>query len=183
VTGRAEGNHSQGWIPPRIRWDASECEDNSVSTGKRTRWETSWRLEGLFGVAPRFGWKYPEVVFSVAHSLLRGWGGGARGKRERGGRKPYSRAGRPRRGEGQESIGFSGCLTVPGRKRLLNRSKALESGSTPVRVSFAGPKPSLLMPAWASCVTLQGWGRPLVIGLAGSPAGSVTDVGNSPDVA
>jgi hypothetical protein len=36
--------------------------------------------------------------------------------------------------EGQESIGFSGCLTVPGRERLLNRSKALESGSTPVRV-------------------------------------------------
>jgi len=49
--------------------------------------------------------------------------------------------------EGQESIGFSGCLTVPGRERLLNRSKALKSGSMPVRVCFAGPKPSLLMPA------------------------------------
>jgi hypothetical protein len=32
-------------------------------------------------------------------------------------------------GEGQESIGFSGCLTVPGGERLLNRSKALGSGS------------------------------------------------------
>jgi len=31
-------------------------------------------------------------------------------------------------------------------------------------------------------LTLQGWGRPLVIGLAGSPAGFVTDVGNSLDV-
>jgi hypothetical protein len=26
-------------------------------------------------------------------------------------------------GEGQESIGFSGCLTVPGGERLLNRSR------------------------------------------------------------
>jgi hypothetical protein len=123
------------------------------------------------------------VRCSVARLLFREWVGGSGGKHERGGRKPNGRTGRPRRGEGQESIGFFGCLTIPGRERLLNRSKALESGSTPVRVGFAGLKPSLLMPAWASCVTLQGWGRPLVIGLAGSPVGSVTDVGNSPDVA
>ena len=38
--------------------------------------------------------------------------------------------------EGQESIGFSGCLTVPGRERLLNRSKALKSGSSPVGVAL-----------------------------------------------
>jgi hypothetical protein len=37
-------------------------------------------------------------------------------------------------GEGQESIDLIGCLTVPEEERLLNRSKALESGSTPVRV-------------------------------------------------
>jgi hypothetical protein len=123
------------------------------------------------------------VCCSVARLLFREWAGGSGGKHERGGREPNGRAGRPRRGEGQESIGFSGCLTVPGKKRLLNRSKALESGSTPVRVGFAGLEPSLLMPVWASCVTLQGWGRPLVIGLAGSPVGSVTDVGNSLDVA
>jgi hypothetical protein len=60
--------------------------------------------------------------------------------------------------KGQESIGCSGCLTIPGMERLLNRSKALESGSMPVRVSFAGPKPSLLMPAWASCVDASGLG-------------------------
>jgi len=158
VTGRAEGVHSQGWIPPRIRWDASECEDNSVSTGKRTRWKTSWRLGWLFGVAPRFGWRYPGAPFLVARLLFREWGGGLGRKRERGGRKPNGRAGRPRRGEGQESIGLSGCLTVPGLERLLNRSKALGSGSMPVRVRFAGPKPSLLMPAWASCVDASGLG-------------------------
>jgi hypothetical protein len=60
--------------------------------------------------------------------------------------------------KGQESIGCSGCLTIPGMERLLNRSKALESGSMPVRVNFAGPKPSLLKPAWASCVDASGLG-------------------------
>lgn len=38
--------------------------------------------------------------------------------------------------EGQESIGLNGRLTMPGEERLLNRSKALESGSTPVRVEL-----------------------------------------------
>jgi hypothetical protein len=46
-------------------------------------------------------------------------------------------------GEGQESIGFSGCLTVPGGERLLNRSKALESGSLArrSRLRWSGAEP------------------------------------------
>jgi hypothetical protein len=43
-------------------------------------------------------------------------------------------------GEGQESNGLCGCLTVPEGERLLNRSKALESGSMPVRVELRWPE-------------------------------------------
>lgn len=82
---------------------------------------------------------------SIGCLLLREWASGRVGKCERGGREPNGRAGRPRRGEGQESNGFFGDLTVFGRERLLNRSKALESGSSPDGVCFAGPKPSLLV--------------------------------------
>jgi hypothetical protein len=48
-------------------------------------------------------------------------------KHRRGGRKPNGRAGEPRRGKGQESIGSGAYLTVDGRKRTLGRSKALKS--------------------------------------------------------
>jgi hypothetical protein len=65
-------------------------------------------------------------------------------KRERGGSKgPTVELAGLGGGEGQESIGFFGYLTVSEGERLLNRSKALESGSTPVRVElhWSGTEP------------------------------------------
>jgi hypothetical protein len=87
VTRRAEGVHSQGWIPPRVRWDASEYGEHSVSASERTRWGTSRRLGWLFGVGPRFGWRYPEVPRFGCAPALSGVGrrvglGSARGEGE-----------------------------------------------------------------------------------------------------
>jgi len=108
--------------------------------------KTRYRQAGGRGGKPQGGWSgsSESLPGSAGDTLGRhdsrracSFGSGMRiesGKCERGGRKPNGRTGRPRRGEGQESIGCSGCLTVPGIERLLNRSKALESGSTPVRV-------------------------------------------------
>jgi hypothetical protein len=59
-----------------------------------------------------------------------------REKRGRGGRKPNGQSGKPRRGEGQESIGFFWGLTALRGERTLGRSNALESGFTPARASF-----------------------------------------------
>jgi len=135
VTGRAEGVHLNGWIPPRIRRDAGECEEHSVSTDKRTRWETSWRLGRLFGVAPRFGWRDPEAPRFGCAPAPSGVGRRAGSRSARGeGESPTVELVGLGGEEGQESIGFSGCLTIPGRERLLSRSKALKSGSSPAGV-------------------------------------------------
>jgi hypothetical protein len=86
--------------------------------------------------------------------------------------------------EGQESIGLFGRLTMPGEERLLNRSKALESGSTPVRVELHWSEAGLVD---ASLSVLC---RRLRLELTSRHGGSlvyqrahVADVGFNPDVA
>jgi hypothetical protein len=106
------------------------------SGGNRTRWGTSRRLGGLFGVVSRAGSdRDPEVPSDGAGGLLRE-ATRPREKHGRGGREPNGQSGKPRRGEGQESIGFCWGLTAPRGERTLGWSNALESGFTPARASF-----------------------------------------------
>jgi hypothetical protein len=71
----------------------------------------------------------PEVPGDGGQLLFREWlfsgAGSARGE----GESPTVELASLGGGEGQESNGLFGCLTVPVEERLLNRSKALESGS------------------------------------------------------
>lgn len=117
-------------VPPGERRDADGHQDHSVSAGSPTRWETSRRLGGLFGVVPRF-----DRIETLRRAELGSgcsFGGGcepAPGSARGEGESPTVELVGLGGGEGQESNGLFGCLTVPDEERLLNRSKALESGS------------------------------------------------------
>jgi len=102
---------------PQGGWDGSS-ESSSGSAGLRPWGAASWEMFLLFR-----GWEAARVESAGGEGEsptveLVGLGGG----------------------EGQESNGLCGCLTVPEGERLLNRSKALESGSTPIRVELRWPE-------------------------------------------
>jgi hypothetical protein len=104
--------------------------------GDQTRWKTPGRLGRLFGADPRPGRIDTLKCGQTPSDLCLLVQGLAGGKHTRGGRKPNDQVSKPWRGGRSGEHRPHGSLTTSRGVRMLDRSKALKSGFTPMEQRF-----------------------------------------------